>query len=33
MHPRIVPKPPPATIFVHVATPRVPDAWQPYLVI
>jgi 5-methylcytosine-specific restriction endonuclease McrA len=32
MHPRMVPKPPPATIFVHVATPRVPDAWQPYLV-
>ncbi len=31
MHPRKVPKPPPATIFVHVATPRVPDQWQPYL--
>ena len=32
MHPRVVPKPPPATIFVHVATPRVPDVWQQYLV-
>ena len=31
MHPRIIPKPPPATIFVHVATPRVPDQWQRYL--
>jgi 5-methylcytosine-specific restriction endonuclease McrA len=31
MHPRAVPKPPPATIFVHVATPRVPDQWQRYL--
>jgi 5-methylcytosine-specific restriction endonuclease McrA len=32
MHPRNAPKPPAATIFVHVATPRVPDAWQQYLV-
>ena len=31
MHPRVVPKPPPATIFVHVATQRVPDQWQQYL--
>jgi 5-methylcytosine-specific restriction endonuclease McrA len=31
MHPRNQPKPPPATIFVHVATPRVPAAWQQYL--
>ena len=31
MHPRLVPRPPPATIFVHVATPRVPDQWQQYL--
>jgi 5-methylcytosine-specific restriction endonuclease McrA len=31
MHPRHAPKPPPATIFVHVATPRVPDQWQQYL--
>jgi 5-methylcytosine-specific restriction endonuclease McrA len=32
MHPRRKPKPPKATIFVHVAVPRVPDVWQPYLV-
>jgi len=31
MHPRHAPKPPPATIFVHVAMQRVPDQWQPYL--
>jgi 5-methylcytosine-specific restriction endonuclease McrA len=31
MHPRLAPKPPPATIFVHVATQRVPDQWQQYL--
>jgi 5-methylcytosine-specific restriction endonuclease McrA len=31
MHPRNAPKPPPATIFVHVATPRVPEQWQSYL--
>jgi 5-methylcytosine-specific restriction endonuclease McrA len=31
MHPRMAPKPPPATIFVHVATQRVPDQWQQYL--
>ena len=32
MHPRRAPRPPSPTIFVHVAVPRVPDAWQPYLV-
>jgi 5-methylcytosine-specific restriction endonuclease McrA len=32
MHPRHAPRPPSPTIFVHVAVPRVPDAWQPYLV-
>ena len=31
MHPRVTPKAPPATIFVHVATPKVPMAWQQYL--
>jgi 5-methylcytosine-specific restriction endonuclease McrA len=25
------PKPPNSTIFVHVATPRIPSAWEPYL--
>jgi 5-methylcytosine-specific restriction endonuclease McrA len=32
MHPRRAPRAPKPTIFVHVAVPRVPDAWQPYLV-
>ena len=32
MHPRHAPRAPSSTIFVHVAVPRVPDAWQPYLV-
>jgi 5-methylcytosine-specific restriction endonuclease McrA len=32
MHPRHAPRPPKPTIFVHVAVPRVPDVWQPYLV-
>ena len=32
MHPRHRPRPPKATIFVHVAVPRVPEVWQPYLV-
>jgi 5-methylcytosine-specific restriction endonuclease McrA len=25
------PRPPNSTIFVHVATPRIPSAWEPYL--
>ena len=29
---RHAPRPPKPTIFVHVAVPRVPDVWQPYLV-
>jgi len=32
MHPRRAPRAPKPTIFVRVAVPRVPDAWQPYLV-
>jgi 5-methylcytosine-specific restriction endonuclease McrA len=32
MHPRHAPRAPSPTIFVHVAVPRVPAAWQPYLV-
>ena len=32
MHLRSKPTVPSPTIFVHVATPRVPQAWQPYLV-
>jgi 5-methylcytosine-specific restriction endonuclease McrA len=32
MHPRRAPRAPSSTIFVHVAVPRIPDAWQRYLV-
>ena len=32
MRPRRVPRAPSPTIFVHVAVPRVPDVWQPYLI-
>jgi 5-methylcytosine-specific restriction endonuclease McrA len=32
MHPKRQPKPPHATIFVHVAVPAVPAVWQQYLV-
>ena len=32
MHPRKKPAAPNPTIFVHVTTPRIPAAWQPYLV-
>ena len=32
MHPRRSPRAPSPTIFVHVAVPRVPAMWQPYLV-
>jgi 5-methylcytosine-specific restriction endonuclease McrA len=32
MHPRRLPRAPKPSIFVHVAVPRVPDVWQPYLV-
>ena len=32
MHPRTKPRTPNTTIFVHVATPRIPTAWEQYLV-
>jgi 5-methylcytosine-specific restriction endonuclease McrA len=32
MHPRQKPRPPGPTIFIRVATPVVPPAWQQYLV-
>ena len=32
MHPRHKPRPPGPTIFIRVATPVVPPAWQQYLV-
>jgi 5-methylcytosine-specific restriction endonuclease McrA len=31
MEPISVPRAPNPTIFVHVATPRIPTAWEPYL--
>ena len=31
MHPRRAPRAPSPTIFVHVATPRIPAAWEQYL--
>jgi 5-methylcytosine-specific restriction endonuclease McrA len=31
MHPIRAPRIPNATVFVHVATSRIPTAWQPYL--
>lgn len=31
MHPRIEPRQPKATIFIHVASPTIPSAWQQYL--
>jgi len=31
MQPRHKPKPPGAAIFVHVAAPRIPSVWEPYL--
>src|ERR1041385_6615941 len=31
MAPRPKPKPPAAVLFIHLATPRIPNGWQPYL--
>jgi 5-methylcytosine-specific restriction endonuclease McrA len=31
MHPRRKPAPPHPTIFVHVATPKIPPVWEQYL--
>lgn len=31
MHPRIEPRPPGPTVFIRIAAPRVPDAWERYL--
>ena len=31
MHPQRTPVPPSPTIFVHVAAPRIPRAWEQYL--
>ena len=32
MHPRSRPRPPGPTVFIQLASPRIPVAWQPYLV-
>ena len=32
MHPRTRPRVPSPTIFVHVATPKIPAAWERYLI-
>jgi len=32
MHPRNNPRPPGPTVFIQIASPRIPNAWEPYLV-
>jgi len=32
MHPRRRPRPPGPTVFIQIASPRIPNAWEPYLV-
>ncbi len=32
MHPRTRPKPPGPTVFIRIASPRIPLAWEPYLI-
>ena len=32
MHPRSNPSPPGPTVFIQLASPRIPVAWEPYLV-
>jgi 5-methylcytosine-specific restriction endonuclease McrA len=32
MHPDSRPRPPGPTVFIRLASPRIPSAWQPYLV-
>ena len=31
MHPANRPKPPGPTVFIRIASPRIPDAWEGYL--
>jgi 5-methylcytosine-specific restriction endonuclease McrA len=31
MHPRKSPRPPGPTVFIQVASPKIPPAWQQYL--
>jgi hypothetical protein len=28
---RAKPRPPAPVLFIHLATPRIPNGWQPYL--
>ena len=28
---RMKPRPPAPVLFIHLATPRIPNGWQPYL--
>jgi 5-methylcytosine-specific restriction endonuclease McrA len=32
MHPRTRPRPPGPNVFIRIASPRIPVAWEPYLV-
>lgn len=32
MHPRRRPRPPGPTVFIRIASPSIPNAWQPYLI-
>ena len=31
LHLQRQPRPPAPVLFIHLATPKVPDGWQPYL--
>ena len=31
MHPKRNPRPPGPTVFIRIAAPRTPEAWEPYL--
>jgi 5-methylcytosine-specific restriction endonuclease McrA len=33
MHPSTAPRPPGPTVFIRIASPRIPVAWEPYLVV
>jgi 5-methylcytosine-specific restriction endonuclease McrA len=33
MHPTSSPRPPGPTVFIQLASPRIPVAWEPYLVV
>jgi 5-methylcytosine-specific restriction endonuclease McrA len=33
MHPRRRPKAPGPTVFIQIASPRIPESWEPYLVM